>query len=91
MRGIYGYFNSPQDAKPTYDPGTGVQCPVCSHTLGRHTMEHPIVTISLMMDGDTRSYFYRVHGECFNSLTDEQKLVLDEGIIGARAMTRELN
>ncbi len=56
------------------------------------------MTISLMIDSDeisprdTRSYFYRVHRGCYESLDEEQQAILDWEIVDSRAKaTRENN
>jgi hypothetical protein len=41
------------------------------------------MTISLMVPDDVRSYFYRVHKQCYASLTHDQELELDGLLIDA--------
>jgi hypothetical protein len=73
---VYGYFESPLSDVPDYDPGLDVDCPVCYQRLSR-----PIKTISVMADGDRKSYFYRTHKACYESLTPENETELDSFII----------
>ncbi|MBW4469280.1 MAG: hypothetical protein KME45_03350 [Stenomitos rutilans HA7619-LM2] len=57
----FGYFDRPNQDAPTYDPGmAGGKCLLCGNPLAR-----PVKTISLMRDGDSRSYFYRAHKACY--------------------------
>lgn len=83
---IYGYFDSPYQVIPAYDPGLGVPCPVCGATLIA-----PVVTLSVMLEDDSRSYFYRCHRTCYERLTDDQRTALDSAIIDAVAKTRDVN
>jgi hypothetical protein len=84
--GEFGYFIDFDQTEPAYDPGLSVNCPVCYSTLSR-----PVKTISLMLIGDRRSYFYRAHKGCYDSLSDEQKTTLDSALIDALAHARECN
>ncbi|MGB8644019.1 MAG: hypothetical protein WCF84_02190 [Anaerolineae bacterium] len=73
---VYGYFDDPFASAPAYDPGLAVDCPVCDRRLTR-----PLKTISLLAEGDTRSYFYRVHAPCYDALSSAQRVELDSVII----------
>lgn len=96
-KSIYGYFSSPEDVIPIYDPGFDVHCPICDLSVGRHTTDSPIKTISVMLErdgiftGDIRSYFYRVHRVCYDGLDEEQESMLDWQIIDSIAQSRESN
>jgi len=59
---IFGYYESADDEKPTHDPGIETICLICAKKLYL-----PVKTISLMRDGDSRSYFYRTHKSCYES------------------------
>ncbi len=88
---IYGYFTSPNQTEPEYDPGLEVDCPICHKQLSR-----PMVTPSLMLQNDQgqaggRSYFYRVHKACYEALTPEQETALDSVIIDAIAASKNSN
>lgn len=83
----YGYFTAPGQKVPDRDPGLYVACPVCGHILGKV----PVKTISLMVDGDTRSYFYRVHRDCYDGLTADEKARLDWPIVDAVVASRKTN
>lgn len=56
----FGYFEDPTQLLPTYEPGLTVPCVVCQFPM---TMEN-VVNTSLILPGDTRSYFYRLHRSC---------------------------
>ena len=86
MTSIYGYYDDATQTDPTYDPGLGADCPVCHLSL-----TPPIVTISLMVPGDSRSYFYRLHRYCQNTLTREQETDIDSVIVDAVVRSRENN
>lgn len=59
-RQLYGYFDASDQSAPAHDPGRGAVCPGCLKTL----VDKPVRTHSLMVPGDGRSYFWRVHVEC---------------------------
>ncbi len=82
----YGYFESPLSEVPDYDPGLDVDCPVCYRRLSR-----PMKTISVAVEGDNKSYFYRVHSRCFERLSPDGKSELDSFIIDAVMRTKRLN
>ena len=87
MQPIYGYFDKPELFEPTYDPGMDAPCLICHYKLSIF----PVRTISLMLENDSRSYFYRVHIVCHDSLTEQQQSDLDGLIIDARAKIRDIN
>lgn len=62
---LFGYFDDKSDT-PAYDPGLDAICIYC-----REKLESPVVTPSLMIPGDNRSYFYRLHKECSQKMQDE--------------------
>lgn len=80
---IYGYFASPDQTAPTFDPGLSVRCPVCAVQLSG-----AIATISLMLDGDRRSYFYRTHVACYEQATANEIEAIESALIDAIASTR---
>lgn len=86
---IYGYYDSPTQNEPVYDPGLEVDCPSCGKPL-----ELPMKTISLMLydrkQGD-RSYFYRTHKACYDLLDETQRGALDGLIVDAVASSRNVN
>jgi hypothetical protein len=63
----YGYFDSPGQTEPVYDPGLEVLCPICSRVLS----ERPRTTISTLRAGLARSLFYRVHRDCYDGVSEE--------------------
>lgn len=86
---IYGYYDSPTQTEPVYDPGLNVDCPACGQPLNL-----PVTTISLALydrqNGD-RSYFYRAHKQCYDALDERQRGALDGLLIDAIASTRNTN
>lgn len=86
---IYGYYDSPTQDRPVFDPGLDVDCPSCGSRL-----ESPLKTISLMFydrEVGDRSYFYRTHKNCYDSLDEVQRGNLDGLLIDAIASTRNQN
>jgi hypothetical protein len=96
-KSIYGYFDSPDQTVPVYDPGLDVPCPVCMWPVGGHTPDHPIMTISVMVESDdrfprdARSYFYRIHKSCYEAISEEQRSMLDSVIVDAVAQATRSN
>jgi hypothetical protein len=85
---IYGYYDSPSQIRPVFDPGTrGVPCPNCGNELN----EVDLRTISLMVPNDSRSYFYRVHKSCHESLNERQQTNLDSLLIDAICSQKNRN
>lgn len=72
---LVGFFEE-ADQVPVYDPGILVPCLICGQRLSA-----PIKTINLMPEDGLRSYFYRVHKDCFENLTCQQAMDLDSSII----------
>lgn len=54
-----GYFNTPTEEKPAYDPGLDIDCVVCEAPLVK-----PLQTHSFMGENGSRSYFVRTHVGC---------------------------
>jgi len=79
---IFGYFDSPEQTSPAFDPGYQVSCPFCDKPLGDRS---GIVATSLMRQDriDNRSYFYRSHRTCRDWATDDQKIDIESRIIDA--------
>lgn len=73
---IFGWFDNNDYEKPAHDPGLDTICMICGKKLS------PMMkTVSLMKEGDTRSYFYRVHKDCYLSLTEEEILEYEGSLI----------
>lgn len=76
MNPLIGYFDSPT-AGPAYDPGKDCPCVVCMAALCP-----PMTTISLMADGvRDKSFFFRVHNKCWDSLTEEEQGQFESSVI----------
>ena len=77
----YGYFSQANQEVPEYDPGLNINCPICEKLLSM-----PMKTISVMLEYDNRSFFYRTHKMCYEDLSEEEITKLDSLIVDARAM-----
>lgn len=86
-RPIYGYFTDASQTEPVFDPGVSVSCPICSKELDAVDVR----TISLMVPGDLRSYFYRVHRSCHEPLSEQQRIRIDGLLIDAICSTKNTN
>lgn len=75
---LFGYFDAPHQTSPAYDPGREAICPECLRALG----DDPVRTHSLVVPGDKRCFFWRVHKACE---TDE----LIDRVEGALVASRE--
>lgn len=73
---LFGYFDSAVSDKATYDPGLGVDCLFCSKPLSK-----PMKTTSIMKDGDSKSYFYRTHKDCYDSASEEDITLYESSLI----------
>lgn len=82
----YGYFNEPTQTVPVFDPGLDIPCLICHHPL-----DSPMVTISFMVQGDTRSYFYRAHKWCYTSADPEMITDMEGQMVDAIYKTKEQN
>ena len=78
---VFGFFDDSATTVPSYDPGiSGVPCPVCLRDLSM-----PVKTISLMLAGDERSYFFRAHRSCWDAATDAEREQIEHALIDSRA------
>ena len=84
---IYGYFTDASQTDPVFDPGLHVPCPICTAELDPVDVR----TISLMVPGDSRSYFYRVHRSCHEPLSEAERIRVDGILIDALYSTRNIN
>lgn len=73
---IFGYYDSPLDGIATHDPGLETNCPICGNQL-----EMPVTTVSLMKEGDNKSYFYRTHKNCYHSLPEAEINKIESSLI----------
>lgn len=83
----YGYFTDASQTIPVFDPGLDAPCVICANKLNAVDVR----TISLMIPGDSRSYFYRVHRSCHEPLTEEERIRVDGVLIGAIHSARNTN
>jgi len=83
---IFGYFDQSDPVFPARDPGLDVECPVCHRTLSS-----PLITVSIALLGDRRSYFYRAHRDCYQGLSADGQTQIDSAIIDAVGNSRFSN
>lgn len=74
---IFGYFDNPVDKNPTFDPGLSVPCPFCLQSVVKGALK----TISLMLIGGGRSYFYRTHKGCYERASSKDVNRLESSLI----------
>jgi len=74
--GYYTRADQPRH-KPTFNPPLDAPCPICGRPLTKEDMR----TISVMLQGGTRSYFYRTHRTCHQALAAEEAQDLDDAVI----------
>lgn len=75
MSSFVGYFDHPAEP-PIYDPPLDSPCVVCGVVmLGNR------ITISLAPVGGRRSYFFRAHKACWESLSEEDQAQFESSII----------
>jgi hypothetical protein len=77
MTDIFGYFDDPSQTEPVYDPGLNIPCPCCLRPLADATR----VTISLLLPGDYRSFFFRAHKDCWGRVSAEEKSEIESSLI----------
>lgn len=79
---LFGFFDSPDQTTPAFDPGLNVACPFCLRPL-----ELPVKTISLILPGDDRSFFYRSHKSCYETASEKAIGEIEGSLIDTRALT----
>lgn len=78
----FGWYDRPDQASPSHEPGFGVPCPHCMMPVGRHSDATPIKTVSLAAhDSPGRSYFYRVHKACRSRASAAEICSIDSIVI----------
>lgn len=73
---IFGWFDYSGQSEPTHDPGLETICPICAKQLTK-----PVKTISLLKDGDNRSYFYRTHKPCYEMASENDIWAIESSLI----------
>lgn len=73
---VFGHFDDPYSDVPAHDPGMGGKCAACGQIL-----ERPVKTISLMPYKHDRSYFFRVHKCCWESLSEQDQDEIESVVI----------
>lgn len=72
--GSIGYFDSPDQDEPKFDPAEKGICPLCQEEIG----DRERLCRSLMVSMK-RSYFFSYHKECRD---DEKLKVVEEAVVG---------
>jgi len=70
-----GSFDNPHESTPSREPDCRY-CPFCTDTY-RLGGDEPLMTVSLMLPGDVKSYFYRCHKRCYQK--DAERVSDTEG------------
>ncbi len=81
---IFGYYERADQTEASYDPGVGVPCPFCLRKLSE-----PLRTVSLMLPGDSRSYFYRAHRGCHENAGEQEITEFESALIDHRRKLME--
>lgn len=68
QRPWFGYYDSPEQTAPAYDPGQSAPCLIC----GEPWTDDNVRTISIAGVTADRSWFYRVHRACDDAQTPEE-------------------
>ncbi len=75
---MYGWFSSPDQEVPDYDPPRNAPCPHCGEPLHEGDVRtHSFANI----DGGNRSYFYRTHKTCDLEASDSIRDAMTEAVI----------
>lgn len=81
---VFGWFDDANQTAPAHDPGPSGLCPVCCWPVQQHSIDNPLVTISVMLEDPTkrnRSYFFRAHKRCWDRQTEYQQKLIESSII----------
>lgn len=76
-----GWFDNPHEPTPAKEPGWRY-CPFCTETYRLGDKNEPLVTVSLMVPGVFKSYFYRAHKACYDK-SAERVAQIESGFISA--------
>lgn len=81
---VFGWFDNASQTTPAHDPGPSGLCPVCCWPVEQHSIDNPLVTISVMLEDPAkrnRSYFFRAHKLCWEKQTEYQQKLIESSII----------
>ena len=81
---VFGWFDSPEQKTPAHDPGTNGLCPQCCWSVGEHSIDNPVKTISLAIEDRKyrgRSYFFRAHKNCWDRATPHDRMMVESSVI----------
>lgn len=79
-----GYFTEAGQETPAFDPGRGAPCLVCGHAWEPENVR--TVCLSPLEEGEelrtkNLSFFYRVHIECHEGLSEGEHCALESAIL----------
>lgn len=81
---IFGWFGDAAQTEPEHDPGPDAPCPICVHSVGRHSLDNPIKTISLMVEDPAKrqnSFFFRAHKRCWEMVSDHDRSIVESALV----------
>lgn len=81
---VFGWFGDASQTEPEHDPGFDAPCPICIHAVGRHSVDSPIKTISLMVEDPAKrrnSFFFRVHKRCWEMVSNHERNMVESSLI----------
>lgn len=78
MNKLIGYFEDFSNT-PKYDPGLDVGCLICMKPLSP-----PVRTVSVMKMKALKSYFFRTHKSCWESLNEKEQKMYEASIIESK-------
>ena len=81
---IFGWFDSPEQTTPAHDPGPSALCVICNFPVERHSMDNPLVTVSLAVYDKRfreKSYFFRAHKNCWNNISEHEQSCVESSLI----------
>jgi hypothetical protein len=81
---VFGWFGDAAQTEPEHDPGPDAPCPICGHSVGRHSLDNPIKTISLMVEDPAKrrnSFFFRAHKRCWEMVSDHERSMVESSLI----------
>lgn len=80
---LIGYFTSPDQTEPAFDPPHDSPCLVCDKPL----LPDDVRTISIMLaeGADERSFFYRIHRTCGDLMSRDEGDKLSSRVFEALA------
>lgn len=81
---VFGWFDSLEQTTPAHDPGPTAPCVVCIWPVEKHSIDNPVVTISLALynkEHRDRSFFFRAHKRCWERQTQHEQSLIESSLI----------